>query len=129
VDTTERGDRGRKQGEIGRETEGDFTDKLWYHLQDCMQIHHSSHHNCLLLLLFANWRVWGGLRESCDQEHCVSVRYSLILFHVFFFFLVCLLFCMILLCLRSEELLLAIMCTWDFRCWGKRASKMGCSKY
>ncbi len=26
VDTTERGDRGRKQGKIGRETEGDFTD-------------------------------------------------------------------------------------------------------
>jgi len=37
---------------------------------------------------------------------------------------------MILLCLSSEELLLhAIMCTWDFRCWGKRASKMGCSKF
>ncbi len=40
--------------------------------------------------------------------------YAIILSLFFMFFFGCLLFCMILLCLSSEELLHAIMCTWIF---------------
>jgi hypothetical protein len=63
-----------------------------------MQIHHSSHHNCLLLLLFANWRIWGGLRESCDGTLCFCTLFSHSFSSIYIYVCILVAFCFVWFC-------------------------------